>query len=331
MRLLQKQLILAVIVPIFGMIPAAFCHTAGGADTEPVSDEVLHPDWFKQSFLDLRDDVEEAASGGKKGIIVYFGQRGCHYCMALMKRDFGNREIADITRRNFDVIALDIHGDRNVTDLSGRTLSEHDFAQREQAQLTPALAFYDRRGHKILRLNGFYPPHKLRAALRYIVDGNYQQEPFTRYLARVEAESGSPPLYRQQKGLFQPPPYMLDRSHFLATRPLMVLFEDAHCAPCRKLNDVLLNNTAIANNLQHFEAIQLDMWSTTPVITPQGQRLSSIEWTERLGLLHAPSLVFFDAGGAEIYRIDSHLEPARINRILHKILAENVADDRHPP
>gem|GEM_PF-5859340 len=56
---------------------------------------------------------------------------------------------------------------------------------------------------------------------------------------------------------------MLDRSHFLANRPLMVLFDDGHCTPCRKLNELLLNNAGIAKKLQRFEAVQLDMWSDT--------------------------------------------------------------------
>ena len=41
---------------------------------EPV-DEIIHPDWFKQSFLDLKEDVAEAEQANKDGIIVFFAQQ----------------------------------------------------------------------------------------------------------------------------------------------------------------------------------------------------------------------------------------------------------------
>ena len=37
------------------------------------------PDWFKLSFLDIRDDIEEAADSGKR-VLLYFYQDGCPYC-----------------------------------------------------------------------------------------------------------------------------------------------------------------------------------------------------------------------------------------------------------
>jgi len=37
------------------------------------------PKWFKESFLDIREDVDEAAESEKR-IILYFYQDGCPYC-----------------------------------------------------------------------------------------------------------------------------------------------------------------------------------------------------------------------------------------------------------
>jgi len=37
------------------------------------------PPWFKQSFLDIREDVDEAATAGKR-LLLYFYQDGCPYC-----------------------------------------------------------------------------------------------------------------------------------------------------------------------------------------------------------------------------------------------------------
>ena len=46
----------------------------------PLEDPLSHPEWFKLSFLDVREDLEEAIESGKKGVIVYFGQKRCPYC-----------------------------------------------------------------------------------------------------------------------------------------------------------------------------------------------------------------------------------------------------------
>ena len=42
--------------------------------------DLKHPAWFKQSFLDLRDDLAEAKSTDKRGIIIFFSQKACQHC-----------------------------------------------------------------------------------------------------------------------------------------------------------------------------------------------------------------------------------------------------------
>ena len=48
------------------------------------------PDWFKSSFLDIREDVAEATDANKR-VILYFYQDGCPYCAKLLNDNFGNR------------------------------------------------------------------------------------------------------------------------------------------------------------------------------------------------------------------------------------------------
>jgi hypothetical protein len=38
-----------------------------------------YPDWFEDSFLDLREDLAEASSEGKLGLMVLFTTEGCSY------------------------------------------------------------------------------------------------------------------------------------------------------------------------------------------------------------------------------------------------------------
>src|SRR5262245_35245799 len=68
------------------------------------------PPWFALSFLDLREDVAEAARDGKR-LLVYFGQDGCPYCAKLMSTNFAQRSVVDKTRRHFVAVALNLWGD----------------------------------------------------------------------------------------------------------------------------------------------------------------------------------------------------------------------------
>ena len=84
------------------------------ATASPAAEEAEYPEqpaWFKQSFLDLREDVAEAKQAGKR-VLLYFHQDGCPYCARLLRENFGNRRIAEKTRKHFDVIAINIWGDR---------------------------------------------------------------------------------------------------------------------------------------------------------------------------------------------------------------------------
>ncbi len=83
-------------------------------DDAPQLRDTPYPDWFKLSFLDLSEDLEEAAADGKRGIMVYFGQKHCAYCQALIEVNFGKDDIVAYTRKHFDLIPMDIWGDREV-------------------------------------------------------------------------------------------------------------------------------------------------------------------------------------------------------------------------
>ena len=54
------------------------------ADKAPIRGvgEFTIPAWFKNSFLDLREDAAEASARGRS-LMVYIGQDGCPYCAAL--------------------------------------------------------------------------------------------------------------------------------------------------------------------------------------------------------------------------------------------------------
>ena len=117
-----------------------------GFNDAPLEREIDHPEWFKESFLDLRDDLQEAIAAGKQGIALYFGQANCAYCKALMEINLTKPDIVDYVQENYDIIPLDIWGSRQVTMFNGEEINEvcagchGEFGQGEKDGEYPRLA-----------------------------------------------------------------------------------------------------------------------------------------------------------------------------------------------
>jgi len=302
--------------PIAAPKPSAEPDEAFAFDDFPLQEPLEHPAWFKQSFLDLPEDLEEATAAGKKGIIVYFGQRRCAYCRMLMEVNFGLEDIVTYTQRHFDIIPVDIWGVDELTDMQGETLSEREFAVRENTNFTPSLIFYDSEGEVALRLRGYYPPYKFRAALEYVAGGFHRQETLSDYLLRAEDALTFDPDELNQEPFFSPPPYALERTRFPAEQPLAVFFEQGNCHACDILHAQPLQEEAISDLFGQFESVQLNIRSDTPVITPAGQKTTASAWAKELGLFYTPSLLFFDQHGREIIRLDSVVQFYRLRNVL---------------
>lgn len=315
---LTRLLLLCFLIAATGLLLASESEPdeAFEFDDTPLNAPLGHPSWFKESFLDLSEDLSEALAAKKQGIIVYFGQKYCPYCQKLMQVNFAQDEIVAYTRRHFDLVPIDIRGSREVTDLNGNTLSERDYALREETQFTPSLIFYDQAGKVALRLRGYYPPYKFLAALEFVADGHYRTESFASYLQRAEGVATFDPGELNEEPFFTPPPYALDRSRFPASTPLAVFFEQGECHACDILHAQPLQKPEITRLLAQFENVQLNIHAETPVLTPDGRQTTSRRWAEELGLFYAPSILFFDENGKEILRVDSVIQFFRLQNIL---------------
>ena len=290
-------------------------------DDKPLDEPLSFPGWFKLSFLDLQEDLEEARAAGKSGIIVYFGQKYCAYCKRFLE-DIGKEDIRTYMQKHFDVIGTDIHGDRTVTDLAGMELAESRYATREKTNFTPSVIFYDTGGREALRLRGYYPPYRFRAALEYVADGHYLREPFREYLARADVPLVFEPGDLSDESFFMPGPYMLDRSRVPGERPLVVFFEQGNCHACDVLHTGPLKDPEIRLRLGQMENVQLSYWADTPVITPAGERTTAKAWAAKLGLFYTPTLIVFDGDGSEIIRVDSVVQFYRLRNVLDYILSD---------
>lgn len=291
-------------------------------DDLPLEDLIDHPPWFKESFLDLQDDLTEALDNKKKGIVAYFGQKRCAYCRMLMQVNFKDPDIVQYTREHFDIIPIDIWSPETVTLPDGREMSQAQYSVAMETNFTPSLIFYDADGKIALRLRGYYPPYQFRAALEYVADEHYKRESFPVYMARGDSTMRFEADDLVEEDFFQAPPYNLDRSSYPAERPLVVFFEQGNCHACDVLHTQPLRQEVIYKRFQKFESVQLDMRAETPIITPSGKPSTARKWAQELGIFYAPSLVFFDERGVEIIRVDSVVHLFRLRGILNYIMAK---------
>jgi len=260
------------------------------------------PDWFTDSFLDIREDVAEAAAGGRR-VLLYFYQDGCPYCKKLLDTNFALKQTEVKTRENFSVIAINIWGDREVTGFDGKQTTEKEFAQSLRVMFTPTLLFLDEAGKVVLRLNGYYPPHKFDAALDYAARHDGVDPDFRSWYAAAAPAPASGVLHREPQWL-APDADLAGRT---TGRPLLVMFEQPDCAPCDELHLDILQRPESRKQLARFDVILLDMWSREPLKRPDGKTGSVTDWVRELGVQYAPSLVFFDAQGREVFRTEAWL------------------------
>lgn len=264
--------------------------------------ETEYPEWFKTSFLDFKEDVAEAAAEGRR-VMIIFHQRGCPYCNALVERNFAQKDIVDYTRRHFDAIGINMWGDREVTWIDGKAYTEKTFAAMLRVQFTPTILFLDEEGRVVLRLNGYWPPERFRLALQYVAERLERRRPFREWLAERMPPASSGSLIAED--FFAPPPYDLSPAGRPAGRPFAVFFEQRHCPACETLHRKVLPDPSVREAIRPFHVIQLDMWSDTPVVTPEGRRTTAREWAKALDVKYAPTIVLFAPDGREVIRSEA--------------------------
>jgi len=175
----------------FWLAAVLFAATVGVRAQAPHPFAIDIPDWFAVSFLELPEDVRDAAREGRR-VMVYFGQDGCPYCRKLMEVNFRQADIVAQTRRHFVSIALNILGDREVQWVDGRRMTEKQLSRALGIFYTPTLFFFDEKGAVVARLNGYFPPKRFAAALDYAAGRAGHGLSFEDYLQQLPSKSGEP-------------------------------------------------------------------------------------------------------------------------------------------
>ena len=131
MRIMKQKLILFLL-----SVTMPFCVMAA-----ELGDDGLHKQsWMRDTFKDLREDLDEANSEGKR-LVLMFEQRGCIYCSKMHKDVYSREHVSNNIDENFFVVQLNLHGDLEVTDFDGEVLSEKAMARKWNVLFTPTVLY----------------------------------------------------------------------------------------------------------------------------------------------------------------------------------------------
>jgi len=262
--------------------------------------ETAHPAWFKESFLDFEEDIAEATAQNKR-LVLYFYQSGCPYCNKLVEENFADPVIADKVQTGFDLVAINMWGDREVVEVGGNVFTEKTLAAALNVNFTPTLLFFNEQKKVALRIDGYYPSAKFIHALNYVAEKKENQSSFSEYLAGLQQGKANGKLNSAEWLLNAP--YSLDQLE--SGKPVAVLFEEPECETCDLLHQKTFSNPAALPLLSQFDVVQLNRWSDTTVTRPDGTQISAKDWATELDLGFSPAIVLFNADGEQIIVVDA--------------------------
>ncbi|MBX2837380.1 MAG: thioredoxin fold domain-containing protein [Gammaproteobacteria bacterium] len=275
--------------------------------------DTVYPDWFKVSFMELEEDVAEAAAEGKR-LMLLFHQDGCPYCNAFVEKNLAQKDIEDTLKTKFDVIEFNMWGDREVVSVEGKTYTEKEFAKALSVQFTPTVLFLTEEGQLALRLNGYYGPDRFRHVLDYVSNKMEGEQTFTDYLeSRTEPASSKTLINREY---YTGPITDLTNRSGKGDKPLLLLFEQGSCKNCETLHDKVMSQPESQELLSRFDVFQVDMWGRDSFETINGSKLTGREWAKELGVNYAPTLILFDADGTEVIRSEAFFKSFHVQSMM---------------
>lgn len=271
------------------------------------------PDWFKNSFLEIADDVSEANDSGKH-VLLFFHLNGCPYCNKMINENFQQDPLKSQIQANFDSIAINIKGDREIAMSEDLNTTESVLAKYLQVKYTPTIIFLNAENKTVLRLNGYRSPAAMQQALNYVQQKAYLSSSFNEY-KRKHMQYGQYQLINDP--IFQK---ITDFSHL--RKPVAILFEDNDCNECKHFHDKMLSRAEIQQLLAKYIVVRLDAKSTQSVIDFYGKTTTAKDWADNLKINYRPGLILFDEG-KETARVESMLYPFHFEHVLRFGLNKN--------
>ncbi len=239
-----------------------FVFPAAASETQPrgrITGGAAHeaPDWFKESFLEIADDVDEAADEGRH-VLLFFQLNDCPYCDRMLEESFEAEPMTAYIQQHFDTIAINVRGDRDIAFNDEISVTEKELSEILEVRATPAILFLDENNKTIVRVNGYRAPERFRQVLEYIATKSYRSVKLADYLeAKLDKN-----VYR----LRQNPLFTETRDLSAVDGPLMLIFEDGSCYDCDEFHDGILAHELVRGEIAPFTIVRLDADSNETII-----------------------------------------------------------------
>ena len=281
---LLKTLLLLVITTVSSPVFATDNDTRG-----KITGGVLHPPpaWFKESFLEIADDVDDASDAGKH-VLLFFELNGCPYCDRMLSESFETEPLSSYIQQHFDTIAINIQGDREIAFNEEISVTEKELGELLKVYSTPALLFLDQDNKTIVRVNGYRAPERFRQVLEFVATKSYQTTELADYLqAKLDRnvyQLRANPLFSEVTDLSS------------VDGPLMVIFEDGSCYDCDEFHDGILAHELVRKEIAPFTIVRLDADSTAPIVDVLGNKTTPAELARKYEMIYRPGVLVFDDG-----------------------------------
>jgi len=256
------------------------------------------PEWFKESFMDMNEDVEEAKESDKH-VMLFMTLKFCPYCTKMLNNNFiEGAKLQPYIKDNFDVIGIDIKGSKEIAVNEDLTLTEKEYAKHLNVQYTPTILFLNQSNEIVVRINGYRSSENFKYILDFVKNKEYKNMNLTQYIEKVKNKT----FYTlQDNTMFQE---INDLSKI--DGPLAVIFEDGSCTQCDYLHNNTLKNKDVLNEMNKFIIVRLDASSSSKIVTPNGIVTTPEKWAQDLVLDYRPGILLFN-NKKERARIDALL------------------------
>lgn len=144
-------------------------------------------DWYLESFLDLGEDLAAATAAGKRFAILW-GLKGCPACRRMHEVHLADPQTERYVRENFEMLHLNILGQRPVTDFDGGKPGEKALAARYAIEGTPSIQFFPETteglgsrapaAREVARMPGLPDPRQFLAWFRFVREKGYERGAF---------------------------------------------------------------------------------------------------------------------------------------------------------
>ena len=295
---------------VFSIFSFMFTHL--NANEGKLSGGSMHevPEWFKESFLDISEDISEADANNKH-FMIFMDLEGCSYCSKMLNENFiAQNKTSEFIKKYFDVINIDVKGSREIAWDANTTLTEKALAEKLEIQYSPTILFFNKNKEVVVRINGYRNKDDFKYILEFVQGKYYEQMTLSQYLEKIIKQT----LYTfQENKMFKD---LKDLSKIKT--PLAVIFEDGSCTQCDYFHNRLLKDKDVLKEFKNFTIVRLNANLDEQIIDVDGNKTTAKEWVKKINLDYRPGILLYD-NKKLISTVDALLYPFHFKELLRYV------------